>query len=66
MPKKQKQVKLKAGTKVCFIDSFPNAKIKPFNTFYGTVTKDVKKGFPAIVRVESHKLNSQLLKYPKY
>ena len=41
--KEKKQIKLKAGTKVCHIN-LPDV--------YGTLTENIKKGYPALVRIE--------------
>jgi hypothetical protein len=45
MNKKQNKVKLKKGMKVCHID-YPKIR------FHGTLEEDVKRGYPAIIRVE--------------
>ena len=42
--KDQKRIKLKAGMKVCHIN-LPDV--------YGTLTEDIKKGYPALLRVEN-------------
>lgn len=43
---KRKKMGMKAGTKVCHIN-FPDI------CLYGTIIEDTKKGYPAILKVES-------------